>query len=648
MITQIGKTPEETTGELRQAIGGKLKALFPNGVRRVALIHPLPFSIGHFSAAQAKRKRYYAWPPYGMAVLCRMLKKRGYEVKLLDLNYELLSYAHREEDNEKIEKEIVTLWKTKTKEFLENFNPDLVGLTCMFTMTHQMMCEVAEYSKELRPQTPVFAGGVHVTNAPEFVLNATPAIDAVGIYESDVSFGNIVDFLNDRAGIDKLSQVATILDSKFSAIRDRAQPTPEELDIAPDYDELPIGEYAALGELGSYRCWLPAGTKSSSSISNRGCRAHCSFCSVANFNGKGVRQRNVDSVVDEIAYLKEHHGVTHITWLDDDLFYNKNRAIEMFNKFVQRRLGITWCASNGVIASATSSAPELLHAAAESGCVGMTFGVESGSDKILRDVHKPSGVKHFLKVGEMMAQYPQIFTRGFLIVGFPNETLAQIQETISMSQNMALDWYGIQLLSPLPNTEIYETMVDLGLITDNEFKKNSEKDGSTLFVVRQGEKQRAREEQGRLIADNFSNPFATTELDVVPSREQLHDLWLLVDYWINYDPILRMDHPMKLKKKQCILTDVCDRMTRQNPLANLFLGIVEEKLNNKVAALRRFNLAREYLSTSAYWQKRFEVLNLMTINVSSWQTVAAGLQFGQIIVNAEQVDHNLRNSGYTV
>ena len=60
--------------------------------------------------------------------------------------------------------------------------------------------------------------------------------------------------------------------------------------------------------------------KISTILSNRGCRAQCTFCSVRNFNGVGVRRRTIDSVIEELKILKFEHGIDHIMWLDDDFY----------------------------------------------------------------------------------------------------------------------------------------------------------------------------------------------------------------------------------------------------------------------------------------------------------------------------------------
>ena len=121
---------------------------------------------------------------------------------------------------------------------------------------------------------------------------------------------------------------------------------------------------------------------------------------------------------------------------------------------------------------------------------------------------------------------------------------------------------------------------------------------------------RAKEKAQKENANDFKNPFKSDNLEIIPTREELHDIWLLVDYWINYKPILSMIEIVKLEKKKAILVDICDRMTKNNPIANLFLGIVEGKLGNQIEEDRRKVNSRVYLSQSVYWQKQFNSLQI--------------------------------------
>ncbi|KKS25123.1 MAG: hypothetical protein UU83_C0009G0001, partial [Candidatus Jorgensenbacteria bacterium GW2011_GWF2_41_8] len=123
------------------------------------------------------------------------------------------------------------------------------------------------------------------------------------------------------------------------------------------------------------------------------------------------------------------------------------------------------------------------------------------------------------------------------------------------------------------------------------------------------EKQRLREANEQQNADEFVNLFEG-DLDDVPTNEELEDLWFLIDYMVNYEKILTEDNPLRLKKMQYFLRDVSTRMTMNNPLATLFLGIVESKLGNLHEAEVNTSLSKSYLKKSAYWQIRFKILDL--------------------------------------
>ena len=175
--------------------------------------------------------------------------------------------------------------------------------------------------------------------------------------------------------------------------------------------------------------------------------------------------------------------------------YDTDRTLNLFNEIIRNNLNVTWDASNGLIASAAVAHPELIDAAEKSGCIGAYFGIESGNEQILKKIYKPSGIKHYLKLGELMNKHEKIFTRGFLIIGFPDETLSQVLDTIDISKKMALDWYTVQLLTPLPSTDIYDQMVEVGKVEKD--KLNLDGEGFTMFSVRESERQRKIEEKNK-------------------------------------------------------------------------------------------------------------------------------------------------------
>ena len=582
----------------------KLDLIGKHKIKNILLVQPIQISEKKLDIKISINKRYYMYPPYALGILNTVLKRKNYTSSILDLNYEIFDYIYNNRNCNS--SDLTKEWKNILKKKLIDYKPDVVGVSCTFTMNHENMIEIFDEVKKFEKSIITIAGGVHVSNATEFVLKEGKNIDFASTYEAEESFVNFINFINGKTSSNPY-QVSTILDGKFYQISDRKNPEGDELNAIPDYDKINISKLTELGEIGTFRYWRPKNSKGSAVLSNKGCRARCSFCSVRNFNGKGVRSKSVQTVVDELKGLKENYGINHITWLDDDLFFDRDRTLNLFNEIIKSNLNLTWDASNGLIVSAAVAHPELIDAAEKSGCIGAYFGIESGNDQILKNIYKPSGIKHYLKLGELMKKHEKIFTRGFLIIGFPNETLSQVLDTINVSKKMALDWYTVQLLTPLPSTEIYDQMVDSGKVEKDKLILEGE--GFTMFSVRESERQRKIEEKNKRDNSDFIN-LLNANRNHVPTQKELNDLWFLADYEINYKPIIHQNNLSKLKKMEHFLTDVSDRMTRDNPLSNYFLSIVKKKLNKNLEAENRMSLVNRYLEKSNYWKQRFKTLNL--------------------------------------
>ena len=576
--------------------------------RRVLFVNPPQFPAGEIDISMAKNKRYFANPPYGIGILTNTLLSKGYVVDLFDINHEILSRIHKTEPDGLTIGSIKSAWKHKLKEAIVNFEPDMVGISCMFT-TQSDLKEIVGFIKACYNTLPVFVGGSSLIHQTEALLRDCKLIDFVCLYEGDISLCDLLDFVNGKTPEANIKQIATIINDKYIAIEERCTPQGKDINTPPNYLHLPIGEYSALGEVGAYRFWRAPNAKAATVISNRGCRGHCSFCGVRSFCGVGVRSRDITSVVDEIESLKSKYGITHIMWLDDDLLYNEKRAITLFNEITKRKLGVTWDATNGVVAASITH--ELVQSAVESGCIGLNLGIESGNPEVLRQTNKPASLEHYRRAADILKNYPRIFTRGFLIIGFPNETLRQIQDTINFAKEISLDWYTIAPLCPLPSTKLYSQMQNQRLFKKGNFNPSMREYGSSHMGLK-----RSIEMKEKIKAHDFFDYF-NGNLDVVPDKIIMHDLWFLVDYKINYERILTEESEVKLSKLRKLLTDIADRMTMKNPLANLFLGIIEDKLGNHEKANSRIALSKMFLNNSNYWSKRFYALQLDRIDVSS-------------------------------
>lgn len=592
------KLVKDVLGNAREIIAKKIREKVKTPCQRILLINAQQVSEEDFILSEALRGRCWNYPPYSCGVLNTHLINRGYNTSIIDLNLDMLVRARQANFN-------YGDWKIVLNNRLEKFRPDLVGISCMFSMSHDIMNDINREIKLYGPDLPIICGGVHLTDSKKLALENCPEADFIGIYECDKTFPDFLDFVNGKISAECLSQIATIINGEYIALEDRTPPNVQEIDVIPFYDDLPIATYSDYGQVGTYRFLSNYTRKASSVYTNRGCRAHCSFCTVPSLFGKGiVKLRSNESVIKEIKGLYDI-GIGHLDWLDDDFLYNKKRVVSLLRDIAEMKLNLTWSATNGLIAAAIDE--EILDAMVASGCIGFNLGIETGNPQRLRDVHKPGTVERFKMFKKIADKYPHLFIKGFLIIGFPNETVSELLDTVNLGLELQLDWYSIQILNPIPSTEIYDNMVDRGLIQDT---LNTNK-ASYLFGP--NGRQRIKEEREKINATEFFNLFGTNKPEDPLKPEDLADYLILMDYKINYEIIFGITNPVKLRNKDMVLRDICERIWPSGPFGQLFYGITRQKLGDQEEASLRAIKTREILEKSAYWQKRFEALDLYTL-----------------------------------
>jgi radical SAM superfamily enzyme YgiQ (UPF0313 family) len=573
-----------------------LDRLFPGRrIQRVLLVNPPDTSSEVFMTGTAKRRRYTNYPPYGLAILAETLRRLDVDVRILNLNHLVIKSAVVESEEAF---DFDRTWQTALAEALRDFKPDLAGVTCMFTMTHTSFRRVCDAIGAAG--VPVAIGGVHVTNDVERVLTDVRSASVAFLREGDNSLPSFVQAVNGHAPLESLGQVILIDGDERHRFLREVQPSEDQLNIQPAHDLIDgLNEYSMYGTVGAFYWLRPAETRFSTVLSNRGCRAACTFCSVRNFNGFGVRQRSITSVVDELERLRDEQGVRHVMWLDDDLLQDHARAIGLFNEMVRRDLGLTWDATNGLIAF--SCTEDVIAAAEASGCVAVNIGMESGNPKILHQIKKPGKVDTFLKAAEVFRKHERIHSSVLLMLGFPGETMKMVFDTINVAREMDLDWYRISPLQPLPNTPIYDSMVAQGLIESDPSK-----------VVFQGGaygKQVLAEQGLTLSSPNFKEAFQRIPMDSVPTQEQITDIWFYMNYHLNFHRLFHEKRPVKLQQQWANLNNLTDVISPENGFALYFIGVLQHHMEGRVDR-RLIDRLKRRMAGSPYWKDRLEAFGL--------------------------------------
>lgn len=589
-----------------QRIEAGFNRVFPQRtIRRVLFIAPPDGDVRNFSYMTCKLSRYPNFPPYGVGILASRLRKDGIEVDILNLNNTVLKACRLSKVGSEFDFTAVVVEALTRR--MKDFRPDLVGITCMFSQTHQSTVDVCRRIKEIAPDIPLALGGVHITNSlidektRGLFLKDFPMVDFFFMYESDLSFPAFVRVVNRKVPLTGLAQLLINSPSVKFHLTTRRAPSGEDLDVIPAHDLITLPDLAENGKIGSYHSFPLPGTRFSTVLSNRGCRAQCTFCSVRNFNGPGVRSRSVQSVIDELLMLRQEYGVGHIMWLDDDFLKDHERALRLFNEMVLQDVGITWDCTNGVIAF--SCTEELIAAAAESGCVGLHIGMESGNPKILREIKKPGTVEIFLKAAEVLRRYEQINSRVFLMIGFPHETFRMVQDTFRVAQEMDLDWYMITPLQPLPNTPIFGQMAVEGLLGSVTF------DDIRFRLGAHGTQRKGTERKVNVFATDFQRIFEEADPDAIPTKPQINRLWAYMNYHLNFERLFRERRPAKHLQMHKYFSYVADVVAPDDAFAQYFRGYLHWKVYRRREPGRLERL-KGILAENPHWQERFDDFHL--------------------------------------
>src|SRR3989338_6048644 len=271
-------------GESCKLIDEELNRLFPKrSIKRVLLVMPPEIDAEKFDYEVGKRYRYWNCPPYGLGIIASHLRKYGIEVKIINLNNEMLKACKASQLKDLFNFD--EIWKSFLLNEIDSFNPDIIGVTCLFTITHRSAVQACNEIKRFVPNIPLALGGVHITNCfmdreeSKDIINDFSAVDLFFLFEGEFAFLNFVKKVNRTDKVDLFQVYFNTSPSKLY-IPDKRIPIEDEINIILAHDLLATKELSENGVIGAFHCFKEKGTHFTVMLSNRGCRGSCTYCSV--------------------------------------------------------------------------------------------------------------------------------------------------------------------------------------------------------------------------------------------------------------------------------------------------------------------------------------------------------------------------------
>ena len=186
-----------------------------------------------------------------------------------------------------------------------------------------------------------------------------------------------------------------------------------------------------------------------------------------NLFGKKLRKRSVENVLGEMELLVKQFGIRELEFIDDIFNLDVPRSKAIFQGVIDRGLDLTFAFPNGL--RSDSFDEELLKVMKKAGAYRLVFAIESGSPRIQKAIHKNLDLDKARRNIEM-ANKMGFFLGGFFIMGFPDETEEEIWQTIDFARQSKLHTANFFILTPFPNTEVWEQALRAGMPVDANFQ----------------------------------------------------------------------------------------------------------------------------------------------------------------------------------
>ncbi|NQU95470.1 MAG: radical SAM protein [Candidatus Omnitrophica bacterium] len=374
--------------------------------------------------------------PHGLAILANIIRKKlGIAPVFIDIN------AHRYSDK-------------KVQSILETMQFDVVLIGGLIPV-YKRIIFYADMIKRINPKAIIIAGGSAAMSVPELLLRNSK-VDCICAGEGEKV---IIDILNglENYALKELTHIKGFYFKIGDEILCSGKPDLlKKLDLESDipaYDLLPMDIYLSNPSVGL--------GKDVDFISSRGCPFSCTFCYQP--WGRRFRAHSPDFIIDALKYLKKRYRIDFLSFQDDEFLADRKRVYELCEKIGKHIPNLLWSCTG----RANLVTDELVGAMKNAGCVSISYGFESGSQRILDSMNKKVTINDMQNAIMLNRKYGMMLPVSFMI-GMPEEDEESCRETVEFCVRNNIPLRSMMFVTPYPGTQLFEDAVSGGRIERNK------------------------------------------------------------------------------------------------------------------------------------------------------------------------------------
>ncbi len=389
----------------------------------------------------------------GQTIFEEIMLQEAYE----QLGYDISNLIFKEIISEESRQATLSdVWKICNDWFLEvaqdSRKQNIVGFHVISHTGLMWSLLLAHKLKKIQPRILTVLGGPALFSAEE-ILSVNSEIDVIVRGEGEVTISEIANSYDGSLESIKAIDGISYRTDKNGIVSNADRQLIKSLDVLPfpDYDDLPLHEYP------QNKFGMPVMPV----VGSRGCIGDCVFCVEKRLWGNTYRMRSPENIVSEIKNIKEKYGPSIIRFNDSSINCNIKSLEKLCDLLNEEKLGMQWTCNARIRPEMNT---KLLRKMRQAGCMGLWFGIESGSQRVLRKMKKGIDLETAKNVIRDTAKNG-IRVQIFMIVDFPGETLGDFNKSVTfLEQNhQFIDQVSVSRFGVLPDSEISHNPQEYGI-----------------------------------------------------------------------------------------------------------------------------------------------------------------------------------------
>jgi len=369
----------------------------------------------------------------GLCVLASSLGREGYKTEIIDLD----AFGYSERD---------------VLKYIDDKKPSIIGIhTTLLSLKNSY--HLVKHLKEANRDNmyEILLGGPHITTVPETVKEMGLRYGMMG--DSDESIVKFCKYIIDKEG--NISDIPGLINTNNDTVKITPQIPLKNL------DNLPTADYSLFlrKDKGWGTLWIDG---------VRGCTYNCSFCPTPLLRGRRVIYKSCPLVIEDMKEIVSKYSPKIVEFAAENLTHKRDWILQFCRMKKRENIKVKW----GGFANINNLDKEMIKEMAESGCVTLFFGIESGNEKIREKIGKKI---ELTKCKEILSECRKsgIFTDCSFIIGLPvaEDVKFQIEEDIKFLKRTKPIYPSCNIYHIMGGTKFYLDLVKEGKIRGDIWRK---------------------------------------------------------------------------------------------------------------------------------------------------------------------------------